>query len=328
MYIPQMQFPLLKLPPWFGGQMGVPGSSNPEGLRTNPQATVIYVDSGHPQANDNAPGTDPRAPKLTIQSAVSSTLLEPGSIIDVSPGNYAESVVTPDYVTGPNYITIRGSGNSRYSPYWTSGATTTPCLDMRAVGWRVENIRFGAPTTSGCIELRHTDSGANDIAIRTIIQNCYFDGLTVGRYGIISHGCYDVWIVNNTFALFHNAVAGGAVPLYVGATPLTIPYRNYVVGNLFHDSDNGAIFPCNGSFIWQNMFQPVGYAYSMTEVLNTSVGGNPGDDNVVWGNVFPGDYSVVGGYVAGAADVWIGNWAEDIAEPEVADNGLTIARPA
>ena len=113
----------------------------------------------------------------------------------------------------------------------------------------------------------------------------------------------------------------------VDTTPLAIPYRNYIIGNLITDSDNGAVFPCSGSFWWGNMFQPTGYAYAMTLVLQTSIVANPGDDNVVWGNVFPGDYSIVGGYRPGAADVWIGNWAEDVAEAEVGDNGITIARP-
>jgi hypothetical protein len=83
----------------------------------------------------------------------------------------------------------------------------------------------------------------------------------------------------------------------------------------------------NGSYVYGCMFQPVGYAYSMVQVLNTSLVANPGDDNVVWGNTFPGDFSIAGGYRPGAADEWLGNWASDTAEAEVGDNGITIARP-
>lgn len=323
--------PLTSLAPWYPGQMGVPGSDSQRGMRYQSTGVILYVDTNHPDASDAHDGTDPEHPKATIQGAVNARLggapLPAGSIIRVAAGQYVESVVTPNYLVGPNYITIEGVGSGIYSPAWESAAATTPCLDLRAVGWRIRGFRFYAPTQASCIELRHTDSGANDIAIRTVIENNLFDGMTTGRYGIVSHGCYDVWIQNNVFQLFHNAVAGGAVPLFVGATPLAIPYRNHIIGNWFWDSDNGAIFPCNGSEFHGNLFQPVGYAYTMTQVLNTSTIGNPGDDNVVFGNVLLGDYSIVGGYNPGAADSWLGNWAEDVAEAEVGDNGITIARP-
>lgn len=318
--------PIRKFPQFFGGQLGIPEADSALGLREHPDAIIMYVDSGYANASDYNDGTDPLRPKATVQSALDSTLLTPYSEIRVS-GSVSEDVITPDYDTGPNYIWIRGMGLSRYSPVWEGDDAATASLDLRAVGYRVSGFRFYGKTTAACVELRHTDSNANDIAIRTIIQDCYFDGLTTGRYGIWSHGCYDVWIVNCTFALFHNAVAGGAIPLYAAVTPLAIPYRNHIVGCRFYDSDNGAVFPCNGSYWYDNMFQPVGYAYSMTQVLNTSVGGNPGDDNVVWNNCFPGDYSIAGGYNPGAADAWLGNWADDTTEGEVGDNGITIARP-
>ena len=318
---PQTMWPIL-----YGGQFGVLTSAAPQGVREHPDAIIMYVDSGHALADDNNDGTDPNYPKETVQSAIDSALLTDYSEIRVS-GSVSEDVVGPDYVTGPSYVWLRGIGNSMYSPAWIGDDAATTSLDLRAIGWRVSGFRFYGKTTAACIELRHVDSGANDIAIRTVIDHNLFDGLTTGRYGIWSHGCYDVWIVENVFQLWHNAVAGGAIPLWANTTPVAIPCRNHVIGNMFWDSDNGAVFPCNGSEFHDNMFQPVGSAYSMTQVLNTSVAGNPGDDNVLWGNVFPGDYSIAGGYNPGAADTWIGNMAEDVAEAEVGDNGWTIARP-
>jgi len=38
--------------------------------------------------------------------------------------------------------------------------------------------------------------------------------------------------------------------------------------------------------------------------------------------------SFAGGYISGANDMWVGNIAEDTAEAEVGDNGITIAIPA
>lgn len=320
---------LQRLNPFYPGQWGVPGSDNELGIRKMPDSIVLYVDYSHPSANDDNDGTDPNFPLSTIQEAVDKVAHNFDTILVRSINPAGENVVTPDYTDTFSYVSLIGAGNTRYSPYWVSPSNTLPNLSLNAVGWRVKGFRFSSGTGAGsaCIELHHTDVSGNDIAIRTIIEENYFDGLTTARYGIVTHGCYDVWIVNNTFSLFHNAVAGGAVPLLVGTTPLAIPYRNHIVGNKFYDNDNGAIFPCNGSFIYGNMFQPVGYAYSNTLVLQTSLIANPGDDNVVWGNVFPGDYSIVGGYRPGAADVWIGNFADDVAEAEVGDNGLTIARP-
>lgn len=313
-------------PQFFQGQLGIPQSDSDLGWRTHPDAVILYVDSGHGNADDNNDGTDPNYPKATVQSAVDSSLLTSYSEIRVS-GTVSEDVITPDYVTGPNYVWLRGMGISRYSPAWEGDDASTASLDMRAVGWRVSGFRFYGKTSAACIELRHTDSGANDIAIRTIIEDCYFDGLTTGETGIESHGCYDVWVVNCTFALWNNA-GNTAACMRVTTTPLAIPYRNYILGNKFHDSDNGVIWNSNGSFFQGNMFQPTGYAYSMVQVLNTAIAGPSGDDNIVWENCFPGNYSIAGGYRAGAADAWLGNWADDIAEAEVADNGITILPPA
>jgi len=237
-------------------------------------------------------------------------------------------VVTPDSVVGPSYVTILGVGTNRYSPYWASGAAASPCLDMRSIGWRVEGIRFGGPVTEACIQLRNTAPAADDVSARTAIVGCMFDGLTVGRYGIMNQGAPNVWIVDNVFQGFHNAVGGGAIPLNTAVAPAAIPYRNHIVGNVFWDNDNGAVYSCNGSIVAENVFQSVGYVYGNTLVLQTSTIANPGDDNIVSGNHFGGTYTIAGGYRAGAADDWVGNVAEDVAGAGVADNGLTIARPA
>jgi hypothetical protein len=65
----------------------------------------------------------------------------------------------------------------------------------------------------------------------------------------------------------------------------------------------------------------------MVAAFQTSLVANPGDDNHVVGNYFGGDYSIAGGYRGGAADEWYGNFSPDIAEAEVADNGIVILPP-
>lgn len=110
----QSIMPQLKLPPWFGGQMGVPGSDTPLGFRQNPQGLVYYVDASHPDALDANDGTDPNRPKATIQSAItaSNALIDWAATppyegmnwIIVSPGVYAENL-SPAY-----YCKIIGLG--------------------------------------------------------------------------------------------------------------------------------------------------------------------------------------------------------------------------
>jgi hypothetical protein len=319
---------LSKINSLFPGQWGVPGSDAPLGIRSIPQSVTFYVDFDHPAANDANSGTDPDAPLATIQQAVDNLQHDFDQIIVRSIDPAGENVVTPISTATFSYVSIIGVGDTPYSPLWLPRVTTLPCLDVSTIGWNISGFKFGVTLNGSAIDLHFGDVDANGIAIRTIIHDNVFDGLTTGRYGIVSRGGYDNWIVNNVFQNFHNAVAGGAIPLWVGAGGLALPFHNHIIGNKFMDSDNGAVFPCNGSEIKDNVFQPVGFVYAMTLVLQSSLVATPGDDNIVWGNVFPGDYSIVGGYRGGAADIYIGNLATDVAEAEVGDNGLTILPPA
>jgi len=143
--------PMQKLPMFFGGQMGVPGSDTPLGLRTAPQGLVYYVDGSHPDADDNNDGTDPLEPKATIQSAITDS----NATIDwaatppyygqnwiiVSPGDYAENL-TPAF-----YCKIVGLGQAvggdvcvRVVP-----AAGSP-LAGTGLGLHLYNIRFDALT--------------------------------------------------------------------------------------------------------------------------------------------------------------------------------------
>ena len=320
-------FPNWTLRPFYPPMHGVPGSSQRKGIRQVAGATVYYVDADHPKASDDNKGWSPEYPFATIQHAVD-TVVSGDWIVVMSIDSDGESVVTPDYTEGANYVRLVGIPNaSKYAPAWESDNAAASCLDLRGIGWHISGFRFYAPTGAACIELRHTDSGANDIAIRTEIEGNYFDGLTEGLYGIESHGCYDVWIHDNWFSLFHNA-GGTATALVTTTTPLAIPYRNHIYNNYFMDSDNHVEFAMNGSrFGPGNFVQTTGYAYAATNVVVTNPAANPGDDNMVAGNYFEGDYSIAGGFRPGAADFWTGNYSDDTAEAEVGDNGITIARP-
>jgi len=298
------------------GIWGIAGTARELAIKSG-AGRVFFVDPSHANANDNNDGLDPDYPKATLTSAVTSSLISSYDTVFVV-SDLTESVVTPDYETGPNYINIVGVGPE---------AADEPCLDLRAVGWRIEGLRFYGPQEAAAVELRHTDSGENDIAIRTIIKDCLFDGLSEGLYGIGTHGCYDVWIVGCSFCYFHQDDSSGCA-IQGLTTPLAIPYRNRIIGCQFYENDNHVYCGMNASIVQGNTFQAAGKEYSPTIILSTEDAVGDGNNNMVWGNFFPGDYSVAGGYVGGATDEWQGNFASDTDEAEVGDNGLTIAIPS
>jgi len=315
---------------------GIPGTQIEATIAQGNQQ-IFYVNPDHTAANDDNYGTDPDAPVATLQelvnrSAGTATIVAPApakfDIIYVG-GNIREDVVIPR--AAAQYIQVIGVGypGTPYQPAWIGSNAATASLEVGTWGWRFSNFKFSAKTAAPCVYLRYAGVGATDaVAHVTTIDHCLFDGGTTGRYGIVSGGAFDVWITDNIFQTYHNAVAGGAIPISTTADGgIALPYRNRILRNQFIDSDNGMSFPCNGSLIMDNIFQQDGFAYDMTIVLHTNDGA-AGDNNIVTRNLLSGDYSIVGGYRGGAADVWSGNFAADVAEAEVGDNGLTILPPA
>jgi len=64
-----MTLPLIRMQPWYPGQMGVEGSDVPLGMRWGSTAITMWVDPDHPGATDTGDGTDPVHPLETIQQA-------------------------------------------------------------------------------------------------------------------------------------------------------------------------------------------------------------------------------------------------------------------
>lgn len=205
-----LELPMLKLPQWFGGQLGVPGSDTPLGLRTAPQGLVYYVDGSHPDASDNNDGTDPLEPKATIQSAITASNATitwantPPYVgvnyIVVSPGAYAENL------TPPYYARVIGRGIA-------TGNTTDLCVNVHpAAGSALAgtglaahfyNIRFEVDTAAPIVDFGIMNS--------CIFEQCMF---TDGNPGLATVGldCTDAnssWIVNSKFTGNSNPVTIG-----------------------------------------------------------------------------------------------------------------------
>lgn len=177
-----MNLPLLRTKPIHLGVLGVEGADNPLGVRTVPSANVYHVDFDHLAAKDTNDGTDPEHPLKTIQAAVDK-VGDYDWIVVRSIDPDGENVITNDYTVGGNYVKLIGAGPTRYTPVWLSKDLSSACLDLRAVGWHIIGFNFNVQNDGTGIEIRHTDSGANDIAIRTIIEGCHFTRRVIGLGG-------------------------------------------------------------------------------------------------------------------------------------------------
>jgi hypothetical protein len=333
-----MQSPLIRQQPWYPGQFGVPGSDVQRGLRWAPTAIVLYVDENHPGATAGADGTDPENPLTTIQAAVnqliafqtSMSVSLVGSVIVVGAGaTIAESVIVP--ATAPKGCVILGSGGHSHQPTWTAATAAGTALTLRQEGWVVDGFTFEAGAEGTSVRLDEVP-GSSYSAYKTTIQNCRFDGLWGGLYGIDFYGAPHRVTIQDCEFLEWRSAGGAAFAIIVTDSSHANPYECHIRNNVFWENENhigslGAIRGFNMSTFTGNVFHE-GVLIAATLMLDLR-GGTRGE-NVVTGNVFCGTYSNAGGYYAnaGAPGNWVGNIAEDVASPQVADNGFTVAVPA
>ena len=329
--------PQIRQAPWYPGQMGVSGSDVQRGLRWAPQGIVLYVDDEHNNATADADGTDPENPLTTIALAVArltafatsmATSLEGSVIVVANEATIAESVIIPP--TAPKNCTLLGAGGGIDAPTWTAATAAGTALTIRQSGWTVEGFHFNAGVAGIGIQLEWVPASGY-VGNRCVIRNNYFEGLYQGLYGIVLFGApYDTRIVGNEFREYTRDNTT-AFAIITTNTAEANPYMNVVKDNIFWENENhiGSIDNLRAlslSYITGNMFHE-GLGIAATIMLDLRGGEG---ENIVTGNVFCGDYSQPGGYWAnaGAPGNWVGNFAEDIAEFEVADNGLTVLPPA
>ena len=330
--------PLIRQSPFYPGQIGVYGSDVQRGMRSEPSGIVLYVDDEHPGAAAAGDGTDPEHPLSTIAAAVTSLIslatatganLE-GSVIVVGAGaSIAESVIIPP--TAPANCAIVGAGNGIDQPTWTAATAAGTALTIRQSGWVVTGFRFTAGAEGTSLRLEWVPA-SGFVANRCLIQGNYFDGAWVGLYAIDLYGApYDTWIIGNEFREYQSAL-GAAYAIICTDSSNANPYMNVIRDNLFWENENhigslGNDKSFNLTLFQGNVFHE-GVLISATLILDLR-GGSQGK-NIVVNNHFCGDYSHPGGYYAHAVSPgnWVGNFAEDVAEAQVADNGITIAPPA
>lgn len=324
------------------GQLGIIGTSADEYVGEGGKCFFI----GRPStrdvaASDNHDGTDPREPMATLQGLINRTaaivagtgtrqpyLREHDTIYIQT--DITESVVTGDTTDMPAHINIVGVSSDEWSPAWATDVVTNPCLTIRALGWTVQGIKFLPGTGAAGIKLDWVP-GTDYNASRATIRGCEFDGAWSGLYGIdLSGAPYDVRIDRCEFRELRQG--GNAFAIITTDSTEANAYMCKITDCLFWENNNhvGTAAGDRGfnlSLFKGNTFHE-GVLIAATLMLDLR-GGSRGK-NIVTENTFCGDYSNTGGYHAnaGAPGNWVGNFAEDLLEAEVADNGLTIAVPA
>lgn len=333
-----MVLPQVRQAPFYPGQPGVAGSDVQRGLRWEPAGIVLYVDENHPGATAVGDGTNPEYPLTTIQTAVNNLIafatatadsLEGSVIVVGAEATIAETVIVP--ATAPHNCTILGSGSAAHAPTWTAATAAGIALTLRVEGWTVEGFTFETGAAGTAIRVSEVPASSYS-AYKTTIRNCRFDGLWGGLYGVEFYGAPHRVTIENCEFLEYRRADTTAFAIIVTDSHHTNPYECHIRNNVFWENENhigslGGIRSFNVSTFVGNIFH-IGELIAATVMLDLR-GGSRGNNFVV-GNWFQGDYSNTGGYYAHAGDpgMWVGNYAEDLLEAEVGDNGVTIAVPA
>ena len=152
---------LMKLNPWYPGQMGVHGSSSTEGIRLVPQGITLYVDPSHVDASDAHDGVDPNHPLVTITNALSKARDGAGDVIVVMPGSYVENIVVDK-----NYVTITGPIEGGYGRPDIEGVAGV-ALTVHAQGFVANHVRLAA--ANGQVGVVQQGNGYK-------YEDCVFDG--------------------------------------------------------------------------------------------------------------------------------------------------------
>jgi hypothetical protein len=246
--------PMMKLPPWFHSQSGVPGSDTPEGLRTGTRSLVYYVDRTHTEASDNNDGTDPRAPKLTIASAITASNAtidwaddfggtKPYNWIYIGPGVYQEALTSL-----PHYCHVVGTG-----VLGTDGATEIhPAAGSAIAGTQINgrwcNIWFETETAVPIIDF--------NICNNVLVEHCCIVRGIAGlaTIGIDFSNASHAQICNNVFASGVAAIPTGIN--FAGGGDIFAHFVR-IVGNYINCGTTGINIPntctASGAWIHQNV---------------------------------------------------------------------------
>ena len=120
---------------------GIPLPAGPEMPLT--KGSVIHVDSGHGQANNNNSGKKPGQPLATLDAAIGKATANNGDVILISEGHSETSTAAGDLPLDVAGVTIIGLGRGDDRPTFLLDAATTCDIDVTAADVKIVNCRFG-----------------------------------------------------------------------------------------------------------------------------------------------------------------------------------------
>ena len=252
--------PIMKLPPWFSGQMGVKGSDTAEGLRMASTSLVYFVDKTNPRADDNNDGTDPREPLETIAQAITlnnATIdwavfggTKPYNWIFIGAGIYEEALTSlPHYchVVGEGILGTDGSTeihpaagsaiagtqiNARWSNIWFETETAVPVVDFNICN---NVILENCAVVRGIAGLATIGVQTTNASHMQILSTIFVSGVAnlpigiqhLGGANIFAHACRHIgnYILAGTTGIdiAANCTASGALIMQnvIGGRPVT-----------------------------------------------------------------------------------------------------------
>jgi hypothetical protein len=178
-----LPLPLVRLPPWFGGQQGVPGTDVEEGLRTHPTGAVFYVDPNYPGASDQRDGTRPDDPLRTVAAALTKCQAFRGDTIIVGsndnwpeggPTDYSLPVQEAITVSVPGVRIVGAAQSSPAGVPWLVPAAGGPCISVHALDVLIEGFAFIGGAVGGIAIYAEWD-GFTLWADNLVVRHCWFD---------------------------------------------------------------------------------------------------------------------------------------------------------
>lgn len=237
---------------------------------------------------------------------------------------YLKGTFTEAVTVSTAGLTFIGAGPTPNDNVWMESAADDDLVTLSAGHCRFYNIRFRVPTTGGRGIVM---SGAD----YTRVIGCYFQGRGGSEAAISEDGSNDNCVIEENVFMYNNTDTDGH-GIYGHTYTADVVGSGWIIrNNTFHSNTNHIVMRARQSQIYGNLFQEKGLGNDGNILTTTSklvLSGTNSQWNSVTKNIMQGDYSNTGGYTAGTNDNWFGNMADDIAEGEVADNGVTTAVPA
>jgi len=200
-------------------------------------------------------------------------------------------------------------GGASWMPPSSGAVAATPLLELKAAGWKLENIEFTPHTSSAGVRLTRSAVIDTIDASHAEFNNCYFaaNGGTT-QIGIEDNGgCSRVTILDSRF----EGLTDTAIKSLNTAAAVPLGWR--VLRNLFLRNTNAIAMSSSQGLFQENVLNQA--ANDANNKINLVSVAAQGDLNRVLYNVFSdlaANVTIAKGYKPGTTDIWR-NYVSDVA---------------